>query len=76
VRAERVMRSYGVTERAAALELVRESDHQRGRFLESLGGLSWLDLSRYHLSLDTGAISLDDAAAVITGLVVARRGRA
>jgi cytidylate kinase len=76
VRVERVMRTYGVTERAAALELVRESDHQRSRFLESLGGLSWLDLSRYHLSLDTGAIGLDDAVAVITGLVVARRGRA
>jgi cytidylate kinase len=76
VRVERVMRTYGVTERAAGLQLVRESDHQRSRFLESLGGLSWLDLSRYHLSLDTGAIGLDDAVAAITGLVVARRGRA
>jgi cytidylate kinase len=69
VRAERVMRTYDLANRAAALELVRESDHQRSRFLESLGGLSWLDLSRYHVSLDTGTISLDDAAAVITGLV-------
>jgi cytidylate kinase len=76
VRVERVMRTYDVTERAAALELVRESDHQRSRFLESLGGLSWRDLSRYHLSIDTGAIGLDDAAAVISGLVTARRGRA
>ena len=76
VRVERVMRTYGVTERAAALELVRESDHQRSRFLESLGGLPWQDLSRYHLSLDTGAIGLDDAVAVIASLVAARRGRA
>jgi cytidylate kinase len=76
VRVERVMRTYDVTQRAAALELVRESDHQRSRFLESLGGLSWLDLSRYHLSIDTGAIGLDDAAAVIAGLVASRRGRA
>ena len=76
VRVERVMRNYGITERAAAVELVRESDRQRSRFLESLGGLSWLDLARYHLSLDTGAIGLDDAAAVISGLVTARRGRA
>jgi cytidylate kinase len=75
VRAERVMRAYNVTERAAALELVRESDHQRSRFLESLGGRSWLEVSRYHLTLDTGAVGLDDAAAVITGLVMARRGR-
>jgi len=73
VRVERVMRNYGITERAAAVELVRESDRQRSRFLESLGGLSWLDLARYHVSLDTGAIGLDDAAAVISGLVTARR---
>jgi len=73
VRVERVMRNYGIAERAAAVELVRESDRQRSRFLESLGGLSWLDLARYHLSLDTGAIGLDDAAAVITRLVEARR---
>jgi cytidylate kinase len=69
VRAERVMRTYNLANRAAALELVRESDHQRSRFLESLGGPAWLDLSRYHVSLDTGTISLDDAAAVISGLV-------
>jgi cytidylate kinase len=75
VRVERVMRNYGITERAAAVELVRESDRQRSRFLESLGGPSWLDLARYHLSLDTAAIGLDDAAAVISGLVTARRGR-
>ena len=76
VRVGRVMRDYGVAERAAALELVRESDHQRSRFVESLGGPSWLDLARYHLALDTGVIGLDDAAAAITGLVAARRGRA
>jgi CMP/dCMP kinase len=74
VRVERVMRDYGLTDRAAAIGLVRDSDHQRGRFLGSLGGQSWLDMSRYHLCLDTGAIALDDAAAVITGLVMARRG--
>ena len=76
VRAGRVMRAYNVTERAAALELVHESDHQRSRFLESLGGRSWLEVTRYHLTLDTGVVGLDDAADVITGLVRARRGRA
>ena len=44
VRVERVMRSYDLANRAAALELVRESDHQRSRFLESLGGYTWLAL--------------------------------
>jgi cytidylate kinase len=75
VRVERVMRDYGLTDRTAAAGLVRDSDHQRGRFLASLGGLSWLDMSRYHLCLDTGAIALDDAAAVIAGLVMARRSQ-
>ena len=39
VRVERVMRDYHMANRAAAIELVRESDHQRSRFLQSLGGL-------------------------------------
>jgi CMP/dCMP kinase len=74
VRVERVMRDYGMADRAAARELVRDSDQQRSRFLQSLGGSSWLDLSRYHLALDTGVVGLDEAAAVITGLIRSRRG--
>jgi len=72
IRVERVMRDYSIADRAAAEELVRGSDRQRSRFLQSLGGASWLDLSRYHLSLDTGAVGLDGAAAVITGIVRSR----
>ena len=74
VRAERVLHDYRMTDRDAALELVRESDHQRSRFLHSLGGASWLDLSLYHLTVDTGAVGLDEAAAIVTGLVKSRRG--
>jgi cytidylate kinase len=74
VRVERVMRDYEMTDQPAALELVRESDRQRSRFLQSLIGTSWLDLTRYHLSVDTGTIGLDQAAALITGVVTARRG--
>jgi cytidylate kinase len=73
-RVERVMRGYHMSDRQAALELVRESDHQRSRFLQSLAGTSWLDLSRYHLCVDTGKIGLDKAAELITGVVKARRG--
>jgi CMP/dCMP kinase len=73
-RVERVMRDYKMTDRDAALELVRESDHQRSRFLQSLSGSSWFDLSRYHLSVDTGTVGLDETAAIITELIKARRG--
>lgn len=73
VRVERVMRDYQMADRQAALALVRESDRERGRFLQSLAGTSWLDLSRYHLSVDTGHVGLDEAAAIIAGLVKARR---
>jgi cytidylate kinase len=72
-RAERVMRDYQMTDRNAALDLVRESDHQRSRFLQSLSGSSWLDLSRYHLSVDTGTVGLDETAAIISDLVKMRR---
>jgi CMP/dCMP kinase len=73
LRIDRVMHDYAMTDRDAATELVRGSDHQRSRFLHSLGGTSWLDLSRYHLCIDTGTVGLDEAAALISGLVKARR---
>jgi CMP/dCMP kinase len=74
VRVERVMHGYKLNDLEAARELVRRSDHDRSRFLQSLSGTSWLDLSRYHLSVDTGKVRLDETADLITRLVTARRG--
>ena len=73
VRVERVMRDYQMADAAATLELVRRSDHDRNRFLQSLSGGSWLDLSQYHLSIDTGAVSLDETVDLIARLVLRRR---
>jgi cytidylate kinase len=67
------MRDYRMADAAAALELVRRSDHDRSRFLQSLSGGSWLDLSQYHLSIDTGAVSLDETVDLIARLVLRRR---
>lgn len=74
VRIERVMRDYGVTELEVARDMVRQSDHQRSRFLEALTGGSWLDLSQYHLTVDTGTVDLDETVDLLTRLVMARRG--
>jgi CMP/dCMP kinase len=69
VRVARVMRDYNLTDEAAASELVRRSDQQRSRFLQSVTGGSWFNLSHYHLTIDTGAISLDEAVELIAYLV-------
>jgi CMP/dCMP kinase len=73
VRVERVMRDYNLTDEAAARELVRQSDQQRSRFLQSVTGGSWFNLSHYHLSVDTGAVGLDETADLVARLVESRR---
>jgi CMP/dCMP kinase len=73
-RVERVMRDYRLTDEAAAYELVRKSDQQRSRFLQSITGGSWFNLSHYHLTIDTGAVSLDETVELVSGLVQRRRG--
>ncbi len=73
VRAERVMHEYDLADLGAARALVRRSDQQRGRFLQSVTGGPWLDLTHYHLCVNTGAIGLDETADLITRLAAARR---
>jgi cytidylate kinase len=73
-RVERVMRDYKMTDLDAARELVRRSDRHRSRFLQSLSGVSWLDTSQYHVSVDTGTVGLDETVDLLTRLVMARRG--
>jgi cytidylate kinase len=63
-----------MTDLDEARALVRRSDHQRSRFLQSLTGGSWLDVSHYHLSVDTGVVGLDEAVDLVARLVTARRG--
>ena len=72
-RVAQLMDRRGLTDAAKARELVRQSDHQRRRFIESLRGGAWLDPSCYHLCIDTSAVGLDRAVELLAGLV---RGRA
>jgi CMP/dCMP kinase len=74
VRVERVITTYALGDARAARELVRRSDGARGRFLQSVSGRSWLDVTHYHLAVDTGKVSLDETAELVTRLVVSRRG--
>ncbi|RPJ69736.1 MAG: cytidylate kinase-like family protein [Acidobacteria bacterium] len=67
-RVEQVMRRRGVADRAQARELVRQSDQQRRRFVESLRGGSWLDPSCYHLCIDTAAVGQDAAVELLARL--------
>lgn len=48
-----------------AARLVRKMDKQRKKYYESYTGQLWGDPAHYDLYLDTGKLSLDDAAAVI-----------
>jgi cytidylate kinase len=73
VRARRVMRDYDLADEAAAREVLRQSDQQRGRFIQSVTGGSWFSLSHYHLAVDTGAIGLDEAVELVCRLVSLRR---
>jgi CMP/dCMP kinase len=73
-RVERVMRDYQLTDEAAAYELLRRSDQQRSRFLQSVTGGSWFNLSHYHLTIDTGVITLEETVDLIARLIRLRNG--
>jgi len=74
VRVERVMREYKLSDLEEARKMVSRSDQQRSRFLQSVTGGSWFDVTHYHLCVDTGAVSLDDTVSLLVGLAATRRG--
>jgi cytidylate kinase len=74
VRVGRVKRDYNLPDVEEARKMVSRSDQQRGRFLQSVTGGSWFDVTHYHLCVDTGAVGLDETVNVLAGLAAARRG--
>ena len=72
-RAAEMMRRRKLPDVAQALELVRESDQQRRRFIESLRGGTWIDPSCYHLCIDTAAVGLDGTVELLATLARRRR---
>jgi CMP/dCMP kinase len=68
-RIERVRATHHVADPAG---IVADSDRQRARFLRSLNGLEWTDTTRYHLSVNTAAVGLENAGKLVADLVAAR----
>lgn len=73
VRVDRLKREYGLADLEEARKMVSRSDQQRSRFLQAVTGGSWLDVTHYHLCVDTGVIGLDDVVSALAGLGAARR---
>jgi CMP/dCMP kinase len=74
VRVERVRREYDLPDLEEARKMVARSDQQRSRFLQSVTGGSWFDVTHYHLCVDTGVVGLDDTVKVLAGIVASRKG--
>ncbi len=74
VRVERVMREYNLQDLEEARKMVSRSDQQRSRFLQSVTGGSWFDVTHYHLCVDTSTVGLDDIVKLLAGLAAGRRG--
>jgi cytidylate kinase len=72
-RQQRVQDLYHVSAQQA-LKLINSIDQERARYLRALTGQDWLDARQYHLSLDTSAVGLDKAEAIILETIQARFG--
>jgi cytidylate kinase len=57
-----------------ALKLIYSVDQQRANYLRALTGQHWMDARQYHLCLDTGALGMEKAEAIILEAVQARFG--
>ncbi|GAB4526391.1 MAG: cytidylate kinase-like family protein [Anaerolineales bacterium] len=68
VRIERVMRAHGISRSAAQAQIV-ESDRYRARYLQRFYDAQWDDPALYHLIVNTGLMSLAQAADTICAAV-------
>jgi CMP/dCMP kinase len=74
-RAQRILESYHLANLDAARQVVRRSDQQRGRFVQSLMGVPWLSPASYDLCVNTATMDLDDTIETLVRLVEVRRAR-
>jgi cytidylate kinase len=74
-RAQRLLESYRLTDLDAARQVVRRSDQQRGRFVQSLAGQPWLSPQKYDLCVNTAVVGLDQTVEIVEGLARKRSGR-
>jgi CMP/dCMP kinase len=74
VRAKRILESYHLPDMEVARQLVKRSDQQRGRFVQSLLGAPWTSPGSYDLCVNTTAIGLDETVEMLVALSQSRRG--
>ncbi|HEY3389441.1 MAG TPA: cytidylate kinase-like family protein [Prolixibacteraceae bacterium] len=63
-RSKRVQELYKVSEKTA-MEMITQTDRERGHYIETFTGKKWTDSREYNLSLNTGKIGFDKSAALI-----------
>jgi hypothetical protein len=52
--------------------MVRDSDSERAKFIQAIGGVSWTDVRGYDLAVDTAAIGFEATVDLIVRAVSAR----
>ncbi len=67
-RLKRVMEFYKVPNRDEAASIIKESDANRRKFVETVSGHDWTDARCYHLSINTAATGFELAGRMITDL--------
>lgn len=60
-RIERMLKYYAAADRAAAREMIDDTDRQRERYVERVCGTSWYDARNYHLSMDMSQAGFEAA---------------
>jgi cytidylate kinase len=74
-RVKLAMEAYGAGTEEKALALIKESDRTRQTYLEQMAKYDWLRITNYHLTLNTGVITPENAAAIIIDFVKLKTGR-
>ena len=64
-RIRRIQKIYHLANADEARDLILQSDRDRERFIRAAAALPWLDLSQYHLSLDTGRLGTGGAIEIV-----------
>lgn len=70
-RVRHIMERDQISEKEAS-HLIREVDEKRASFHKFCTGKAWEDASQYQLTIDTGKISISDAAELIINYIHAR----
>ena len=71
-RIRRVQQIYRLADQRAAQQMVRDSDCDRAKFMQAIGGVSWTDVRGYDLAVDTAAIGFEATVDLIVRAVSAR----